>query len=44
MCIRDSAYGPGAENFTGTLDNTDVYGAITASLDLDEQNGSCLTE
>tara|TARA_B100000700_G_scaffold278744_1_gene327158 strand:+ start:25204 stop:26505 length:1302 start_codon:yes stop_codon:yes gene_type:complete len=38
------AYGPGAENFTGTLDNTDVYGAITASLDLDEQNGSCLTE
>ncbi|MBI80928.1 MAG: alkaline phosphatase [Gammaproteobacteria bacterium] len=38
------AYGPGAENFTGTLDNTDVYGAITASLDLDEQIGSCLTE
>ena len=25
------AYGPGAENFTGTLDNTDIYRAISVS-------------
>ena len=31
------AYGPGSENFTGTMDNTDVYRAMVAALDL-----SCL--
>jgi alkaline phosphatase len=36
------AYGPGAENFTGTLDNTDVYRAMIAALDLTEESGSCL--
>ena len=28
------AYGPGSENFTGTLDNTDVYYAMVEALDL----------
>ena len=36
------AYGPGAENFTGTLDNTDVYKAILASLDTGSNSGSCV--
>ena len=36
------AYGPGAINFSGTLDNTDVYHAILKALDLTEQTGSCL--
>lgn len=36
------AYGPGSENFTGTLDNTDVYRAMIAALDLTEESGSCL--
>ena len=36
------AYGPGAENFTGTLDNTDVYRAMIAALDLSEESGSCV--
>ena len=36
------AYGPGAENFTGTLDNTDVYRAMIAALDLSEESGSCI--
>ncbi|HJM59239.1 MAG TPA: alkaline phosphatase [SAR86 cluster bacterium] len=36
------AYGPGSENFTGTLDNTDVYKAMIAALDLSEEVGSCL--
>ena len=36
------AYGPGAINFSGTLDNTDVYHAILNALDLTEQTGSCL--
>ena len=36
------AYGPGAENFTGTLDNTDVYRAILASLETDSSLGSCI--
>ena len=36
------AYGPGATNFSGTLDNTDVYHAILNALDLTEQTGSCL--
>lgn len=37
------AYGPGSENFTGTLDNTDIYYAILAALDLDSKNGTCLS-
>ncbi len=36
------AYGPGSKNFTGTLDNTDVYRAMIAALDLSEEVGSCL--
>ena len=36
------AYGPGSENFTGTLDNTDIYYAMLAALDLDNKNGTCL--
>ena len=36
------AYGPGSENFTGTLDNTDIYYAMLAALDLDDKKGSCL--
>ena len=36
------AYGPGAENFTGTLDNTDVYRAMIAALELDEKGSSCI--
>ena len=36
------AYGPGAENFTGTLDNTDIYRAILASLETDSNTGSCV--
>jgi alkaline phosphatase len=36
------AYGPGAENFTGTLDNTDVYKAILASLETGSNSGSCV--
>ena len=36
------AYGPGSENFTGTLDNTDVYRAMITALDLTEESGSCL--
>ncbi|MDC2964277.1 alkaline phosphatase [Gammaproteobacteria bacterium] len=36
------AYGPGSLNFSGTLDNTDVYRAILSALDLTEQTGSCL--
>jgi len=36
------AYGPGSMNFSGTLDNTDVYHAILNALDLTEQTGSCL--
>ena len=38
------AYGPGAENFTGTLDNTDVYHAIVAALDLNEKGKSCIAD
>ena len=37
------AYGPGSENFTGTLDNTDIYYAMLAALDLDNKNGTCLS-
>ncbi len=36
------AYGPGAINFSGTLDNTDVYHAILSALDLTQQTDSCL--
>ena len=36
------AHGPGSLNFSGTLDNTDVYRAILSALDLTEQTGSCL--
>ena len=35
------AYGPGAENFTGTLDNTDVHKALLAAADQDK-SGSCV--
>ena len=35
------AYGPGAENFTGTLDNTDVYRALLAAVNQDN-SGSCI--
>ncbi|MDG2060916.1 MAG: alkaline phosphatase [SAR86 cluster bacterium] len=38
------AFGPGAENFTGTLDNTDIYHAIIKSLGIGQQSvkGSCI--
>ena len=36
------AYGPGSENFTGTLDNTDVYRAILSALDLGDSRSSCV--
>ena len=36
------AYGPGAQHFTGTLDNTDIYRAILASLEMDTSTGSCV--
>ena len=38
------AYGPGAENFSGTLDNTDVYHAILKSIGIDKSSskGSCI--
>ena len=36
------AYGPGSENFTGTMDNTDVYRAMVAALDLSVETGSCV--
>ena len=36
------AYGPGAENFTGTLDNTDVYRALIEALELGEKGSSCI--
>ncbi len=36
------AYGPGSENFTGTMDNTDVYRAMLAALDLNVETGSCV--
>ena len=35
------AYGPGAENFTGTLDNTDVHRALLAAASQDK-SGSCV--
>ena len=36
------AYGPGSENFTGTLDNTDIFFAMIEALDLESNTGSCL--
>ena len=36
------AYGPGSENFTGTMDNTDIYRAMVAALDLSDETGSCI--
>ena len=36
------AYGPGSENFTGTMDNTDIYRAMIAALDLSNESGSCV--
>ena len=36
------AYGPGSENFTGTLDNTDVYYAMVEALDLSSYSRSCV--
>jgi alkaline phosphatase len=36
------AYGPGSENFTGTLDNTDIYYAMVEALDLTSRDESCV--
>ena len=36
------AYGPGSENFSGTLDNTDLYRAMVAALDLENEQPSCV--
>ena len=36
------AYGPGSENFTGTLDNTDIYYAMVEALDLTSRGESCV--
>lgn len=36
------AYGPGSENFTGTLDNTDIYYAMVEALDLVSRDESCV--
>ena len=37
------AYGPGSENFSGTLDNTDLYRAMVAALDLENEQPSCVS-
>ena len=36
------AYGPGSENFTGTLDNTDIFFAMIEALEMDSMSGSCV--
>jgi alkaline phosphatase len=36
------AYGPGSENFTGTLDNTDIFFAMIEALEMDDMSGSCV--
>ena len=36
------AYGPGSQNFTGTLDNTDIFYAMVEALDLENKPGSCV--
>ena len=36
------AYGPGSENFTGTLDNTDIFYAMLEAVKMDGTTGSCV--
>ena len=36
------AYGPGSENFTGTLDNTDIFYAMIEALNLENEIESCV--
>ena len=36
------AYGPGSENFTGTLDNTDIFYAMLEAVKMDGRTGSCV--
>lgn len=36
------AYGPGSENFTGTLDNTDIFYAMIEALNLENKIESCV--
>ena len=36
------AYGPGAINFTGTLDKTDIFYAMIEALDLKNKSPSCI--
>ena len=36
------AYGPGSENFTGTLDNTDIFYAMLEAVNMDGRTGSCV--
>jgi len=36
------AYGPGSENFTGTLDNTDIFYAMLEAVDIEDTIGSCV--
>ena len=36
------AYGPGSENFTGTLDNTDIFFAMLEAVKMDGRPGSCV--
>ena len=36
------AYGPGSENFTGTLDTTDIFYAMLEAVKMDGRTGSCV--
>ena len=36
------AYGPGSENFTVTLDNTDIFYAMLEAVNMDGRTGSCV--
>ena len=36
------AYGPGSENFTGTLDNTDIFYAMLEAVKMDGRTESCV--
>ena len=36
------AYGPGSENVTGTLDNTDIFYAMLEAVKMDGRTGSCV--
>ena len=36
------AYGPGSKNFTGTLDNTDIFYAMLEAVDIEDTIGSCV--